>query len=139
HEQHPAGPLQGGDELRRRAGRMELALAAVVGEELVGAGGGAVVDGHRVAVTGEVAGEVAAHDTQSHHADPRLSGHASPASRSGSSLGSRGRAAPAGAVATPALQASAPGSGRSRDQRDVVSRRTGWLVTAAATATFGLA
>jgi hypothetical protein len=66
------GRFECADELVGSRRRDELALVAVSGDQRVGAGLGAVVECHGVAVTGEVAGQVAAHDGQPGHADVRL-------------------------------------------------------------------
>src|SRR5699024_9685806 len=57
HDHHPARTLQAGDEVGELGGRHE-ALVTVGSHQLLGAGRGAVVHRHRVAVVGEVAGQV---------------------------------------------------------------------------------
>ena len=52
-----------------RVARDEVALVAVLVDQVVGARAAAVVQGHGVAVVGEVAGEVSAHDRESGDSD----------------------------------------------------------------------
>ena len=69
HDEHPARHGEGLHELGERLRRHERALVTVLGHELVRAGPAAVVQGHRVAVAGEVAREVRAHHRQARDAD----------------------------------------------------------------------
>ena len=69
HDDGHAGCAQGCDEVLQGRGGNEGRLLAVLGHELIGAGGGAVEDGCRVAVAGQVAGQVRSHHAQSVHAD----------------------------------------------------------------------
>ena len=66
------GRAQRTDERFDRGGRGELALAAVVGDELVGLRGRAVVHGDREAVGRDVAGEVLAHHRESGDAEVQV-------------------------------------------------------------------
>ena len=72
HDDNPAGRFQGTDEVLGARRRHEVALVAVGSHQCVGAGLRAVVERHGVAVAGEVAGQVAAHDGQPGHADVGL-------------------------------------------------------------------
>src|SRR6266511_4312177 len=64
HDQDPPRPGQRLDQLGGRGGAADRPLPAVAGQQLVGAGGRAVVDHDRDAVAGDVAGEVLAHHGQ---------------------------------------------------------------------------
>ena len=68
HDQHPAWTLQVLHQLGGLRAN-EVALVAVRGKQRVGLGHRAVVQGDGVAVAGEVAGEVRAHDGQAGDAD----------------------------------------------------------------------
>ncbi len=74
HDQAPR-PLQRRDELLRTLARDELPLAAELLDQGARARGRPVVHRHRVAVAGEVAGEVAAHDRETRDADLRCTAH----------------------------------------------------------------
>ncbi|BFO19095.1 hypothetical protein SHKM778_54830 [Streptomyces sp. KM77-8] len=71
HDDQPPRSLQRRDELLGRLGRHEAALAAELLHQRVRAGRRPVVHRDRVAVAGEVAGEVAAHDREARDADLR--------------------------------------------------------------------
>jgi len=69
HHDGDAGRAQGRDEVLQRGRGNEGRFVAVLRHELLGASRGPVEDGGRVAVAGQVAGEVGAHDSQAVHAD----------------------------------------------------------------------
>ena len=69
HHDGDAGRAQGRDEVFQRGRGNEGRFVAVLRHELLGASRGPVEDGGRVAVAGQVAGEVCAHDSQAVHAD----------------------------------------------------------------------
>jgi len=69
HHDHPARPGQRLDKIRQAVGADELALVAVVVQELVSATGVPVVHDDLMAVTRQVAGQVGTHDSQAGDAD----------------------------------------------------------------------
>jgi len=69
HDDDLARPRERGDEVSHRLGRDEVAVVTVVRDERRGLGVRAVVHRHRVAVSCEVAGEVAAHHRKPRDAD----------------------------------------------------------------------
>ncbi|MNW59342.1 hypothetical protein D3C74_372530 [compost metagenome] len=96
HDDDLAGTLERGDEVGHRLGRDEVAVVAVVGDERLGLGEGAVVHRDRVAVTSEVAGQVAAHDRESGDADLCAGCHLLCSSGVGAGSGEQECRAPAG-------------------------------------------
>ena len=64
HDEHASRALQRRDELLGGLGRDEGALVAELRDDVRDTGDGSVVQGHGVAVAGEVAGQVAAHHAQ---------------------------------------------------------------------------
>lgn len=75
HDQDAAGPGQGGHELGGREGPDQLTLVPVAVQQLPGPALGPVVDGHREAVAGGVAGQVRPHGGQAGDAQLALSSH----------------------------------------------------------------
>jgi hypothetical protein len=71
HDHQPPRAFQRGHELLGRLGRQEGPLVPELLHQRLGARGGPVVQGHRMAVPREVPGEVAPHDRQPRDADPR--------------------------------------------------------------------
>ena len=69
HDDGLARALKGGDEVLDGFGGDEVALVAVRLDDRAGLLRGAVEDGHSVALGGEVAREVGAHDGHPHDAD----------------------------------------------------------------------
>ena len=69
HENDAAGTFQGGDEIRQVVGGHEIPLEAVECDDLVGAGGRPIVEGHSESPVGEVAGQVRSHHRHSDHPD----------------------------------------------------------------------
>jgi hypothetical protein len=78
HDHDLPGPLQRVHELLRGVRRDEVALVAELLHQRAGPLLGPVVQGHRVAVPGQVAGQVAAHDRQAGDPDARLLAHPNP-------------------------------------------------------------
>ena len=64
HDEQASWPLQRRDELFGGLGRNEITLVAELRDHVGDAGDGSVVQGHGVAVAGEVAGQVAPHHAQ---------------------------------------------------------------------------
>ena len=71
HDQHAPRLLQRGEEFRDRLAAHEVALRTVLGQQRVGLGDRPVVQRHGVAVAGEVARDVRAHDGQAGDSDLR--------------------------------------------------------------------
>jgi len=71
HDEQAPGALEGLDELPWVRGRDEGSLVAELAHGVGDPGGRPVVQGDGVAVAGEVAGQVAAHDAEAGDADLR--------------------------------------------------------------------
>jgi hypothetical protein len=92
HHHHLAGRLEGGDQVGQRVAADDVGQFAAAGGEGVGDARGPVVDGDRVAATGDVEGEVLAHHGQADQSDVarRLLGHARMAPGIGSARSTAG-------------------------------------------------
>ena len=89
HDDDPARLLQRGDELLRGAARHERPFVTEVADQVVDPALGAVVQRDGMPVTGEVAGEVAAHDGETGDADLGIGGRVHPGSLSLPPVGSQ--------------------------------------------------